>query len=196
MQRETRPIHPKSTFACASHSRQRPAFARAQDELRARTRAFSASTTLDTQTTSFIRLFHSIWTGSSERAFNVRLLCWVRMLEHDDLLRLDFQEAFQSMLAGLDSVALLAEAGLPKHHAVFSEGLRRLLIASCLRRWPYPIARACWSRSSPPPAMSTASSSCRSLSLNASAFCSLRLPPAVGPGRPLACRAICARRFA
>ncbi len=75
---------------------------------------------------AFTRLFHTIWTGSSERSFNVRLLCWIRMLEHDDLLRLDFQEAFQSMLSQLDSVALLAEAGLPRHHAVFSEGLRRL----------------------------------------------------------------------
>ena len=113
-------------FRLRRHSRPRPAFARAQDELRARTKAFSAATTLDTQTTTFTRLFHSIWTGSSERSFNVRLLCWIRMLEHDDLLRLDFQEALQSMLSQLDSVALLAEAGLPRHHAVFSEGIRRL----------------------------------------------------------------------
>src|SRR5271156_3909932 len=113
-------------FCLRRHSRQRPAFVRAKDELRARTRAFSTSTALDTQTDSFIRLFHSIWTGSSERAFNVRLLCWIRMLEHDDLLRLDFQETFQAMISQLDSVALLAEAGLPRHHAVFSEGLRRV----------------------------------------------------------------------
>jgi site-specific recombinase len=108
------------------HSRQRPAFARAQDELRARTKAFSAATTIDSRTASFTRLFHSIWTGANDRAFNVRLLYWIRMLDHDDLLRLDFQEAFQAMLTELDSVALLAEAGLPRHHAVLSEGLRRL----------------------------------------------------------------------
>jgi site-specific recombinase len=113
-------------FRLRRHSRQRPAFARAKDELRARTKAFTASTTLETQTATFTRLFHSIWTGSSERSFNVRLLCWLRMLEHDDLLRLDFQEALQSMLSQLDSVALLAEAGLPRHHALFSEGVRRL----------------------------------------------------------------------
>jgi site-specific recombinase len=113
-------------FRLRRHSRRRPAFSRAKDELRARTKAFSAAATIDRQTDSFIRLFHCIWTGSSERAFNVRLLAWIRMLEHDDFLRLDFQEAFQSMLARLDSVALLAEAGLPRHHAVFSEGLRRL----------------------------------------------------------------------
>ena len=113
-------------FRLRRHSRRRPAFARAQDELRARTRAFSASATIDSRTASFTRLFHSIWTGTNDRAFNVRLLYWIRMLEHDDLLRLDFQEAFQSMLAELDSVALLAEAGLPRHHAVLSEGLRRL----------------------------------------------------------------------
>ncbi len=108
------------------HSRQRPAFARAQDELRARTKAFSAATTIDAQTAGFTRLFHCIWTGANDRAFNVRLLYWIRMLEHDDLLRLDFQETLQSMLAELDSVGLLAEAGLPRHHSVLSEGLRRL----------------------------------------------------------------------
>ena len=32
----------------------------------------------------------------------------------------------QAMLSQLDSVALLAEAGLPRHHAVLSEGLHRL----------------------------------------------------------------------
>jgi len=113
-------------FCLRWHSRQRPAFARVKDELRARTKAFATSSALDTQTNSFIRLFHSIWTGSSERAFNVRLLCWIRMLEHDDLLRLDFQETFQAMISQVDSVSLLAEAGLPRHHAVFSEGLRRV----------------------------------------------------------------------
>ena len=113
-------------FRLRRHSRQRPAFARAKDELRARTKAFTASTTLETQTATFTRLFHSIWTGSSERSFNVRLLCWIRMLEHDDLLCLDFQETLQSMLSQLDSVALLAEAGLPRHHALFSEGMHRL----------------------------------------------------------------------
>ena len=108
------------------HSRRRPAFARASDELRARTKAFVAAATIDTQTASFTRLFHVVWTGVNDRAFHVRLLFWIRMLEHDDLLRLDFQEALQSMLSRLDSVALLAEAGLPRHHAVVSEGLRRL----------------------------------------------------------------------
>ena len=109
-----------------SPARRSPAFARAKDELRARTRAFSSSSSLDGQTASFTRLFHSIWTGSSDRSFNVRLLYWIRMVEHEDLLRLDFQEAFHAMLAQLDSVALLAETGLPRHHAIFSEGLRRL----------------------------------------------------------------------
>ncbi len=108
------------------HQRQRPAFARAGDELRARTKAFSAATTIETQTASFTRLFHSIWTGANDRAFHVRLLSWIRMLEHDDRLRLDFQSAMQAMLSQLDSVALLAEAGLPRHHAVLSEGLHRL----------------------------------------------------------------------
>ena len=108
------------------HIRQRPAFTHARDELRARTKAFSAAGNLDLRISTFTRLFHSIWTGAHDRAFNVRLLNWIRMLEHDDLLRIDFQEAFQAMLTELDSVALLAEAGLPRHHAVLSEGLRRL----------------------------------------------------------------------
>ena len=116
----------RKLFRPRRHARQRPAFVRVKDELRARTKAFCAAATLDAQTGSFTRLFHSIWTGSSERSFHLRLLCWLRMLEHDDLLRLDFQEAFQAMLSQLDSVALLAEAGLPRHHAVFSEGLRRV----------------------------------------------------------------------
>jgi site-specific recombinase len=108
------------------HSRQRPAFARVKDEFRARTKAFSAASTLDSQTANFTRLFHAIWTGSNDRAFHLRLLFWIRLLEHEDLLRIDFQEAFQSMLLQLDSVGLLTEAGLPRHHAVLSEGMRRL----------------------------------------------------------------------
>ena len=108
------------------HNQQRPAFAHARDELRARTKAFTAASTLDRRTATFTRLFHSIWTGANDRAFNVRLLHWVRILEHDDLLRIDFQEAFQAMLSELDSVCLLSEAGLPRHHALLSEGLRRL----------------------------------------------------------------------
>ena len=113
-------------FRLHRHGRQRPAFARAKDELRARTKAFSAATTVEAQTTSFTRLFHLIWTSANDRAFHVRLLSWIRMLEYDDWLRLDFQATMQAMLTELDSVALLAEAGLPRHHAVLSEGLRRL----------------------------------------------------------------------
>ena len=112
-------------FRLRRHFRHRPAFSRAKDELRARTKAFTVAATIETQTDSFNRLFHCIWASAGERAFYVRLLAWIRMLEHDDFLRLDFQEALQSMLGRLDSVALLAEAGLPKHHAVLSEGLRR-----------------------------------------------------------------------
>jgi site-specific recombinase len=100
---------------------------RVDDELRARTKAFVAAGSLQGQTAGFGRLFRVIWTGSNERVFAVRLIRWIRILEYDDLLRLDFQEAFQSMLSGLNSVSLFAEAGLPAHHAVFSEGLRRIV---------------------------------------------------------------------
>ena len=108
-------------------SRQRPAFVRAGDEIRARTKAFIASTSLQSRTANFGKLFRAIWTGSNERSFTVRLIRWVRLLEHDDLLRIDFQQAFQAMLSELNSVPLFAEAGLPAHHAIFSEGLRRIV---------------------------------------------------------------------
>ena len=107
--------------------RQRPAFVRVDDEIRARTKAFISSTSLQARTTNFGRLFRTIWTGASERAFTVRLIRWIRLLEHDDLLRIDFQEAFQAMLNQLNSVSLFAEAGLPAHHAIISEGLRRIV---------------------------------------------------------------------
>ncbi len=107
--------------------RQRPAFVRVDDEIRARTKAFIAATSLQSRTASFGKLFRAIWTGSNERSFTVRLIRWVRLLEYDDLLRMDFQQAFQAMLAELNSVPLFAEAGLPAHHAIFSEGLRRIV---------------------------------------------------------------------
>ena len=107
--------------------RQRPAFVRVDDEIRARTKAFIASTTLESRTASFGKLFRAIWTGSNERSFTVRLIRWVRLLEYDDLLRIDFQQSFQAMLAELNSVPLFAEAGLPAHHGIFSEGLRRIV---------------------------------------------------------------------
>ncbi|HEV2272582.1 MAG TPA: hypothetical protein VGR96_00375 [Acidobacteriaceae bacterium] len=107
--------------------RQRPAFLRVDDELRARTKAFAGSAGLQSRISAFLRLFRSIWTGASERAFTIRLIRWIRLLEHEDLLRLDFQDSFQAMLAELNSVSLFAEAGLPAHHAIVTEGLRRLM---------------------------------------------------------------------
>ena len=101
------------------------------------------------------------------------------------------------MLSQLDSVALLAEAGLPRHHAVFSEGLRRLFNRLL------------------PSAMAVTDSSRLMISLFAhsrdverflelpqslferlSMICSLRLPRAVDRAPLLACRAICARHCA
>lgn len=106
--------------------RRRPAFGRIQDELLARTRAFSSARGIEARTSSFLLLFHSLWTGSHERAFTVRLMLWIRLLERDERLRIDFQENFQSMLLELDSLSLLAEAGLPVRYGLLSEGLRRL----------------------------------------------------------------------
>jgi site-specific recombinase len=106
--------------------RRRPAFGRIQDEMLARTRAFASARSIETRSGGFLLLFRSLWTGSNERAFTVRLLLWIRLLERNDRLRLDFQENFQAMLGELESRSLLTEAGLPVRHALFAEGLRRL----------------------------------------------------------------------
>ena len=103
-----------------------PAFSRAHDKLYRLTASFCAATTLATQTRRAVQLFASIWTASSDRAFVVRLLRWIRLLEQDRVLRERFQFTWNQMLAQLDSVSLFAEAGLPGHHALPAEIMRRL----------------------------------------------------------------------
>jgi len=71
-------------------------------------------------------LFGSIWDASQERAFVVRLVRWIRLLEQDGDLRKRFQTTWSAMLEELDSVTLLAEAGLPGHHAFAAEVMRRI----------------------------------------------------------------------
>ncbi len=89
--------------------------------LRGQTEAFSAATTLVSQTSCLIELFSGIWHPRSERAYQSRLVCWLGMLEQDLELRSRFQQGWTSMLGSLDSVSFLAEAGIPAQHALFRE---------------------------------------------------------------------------
>jgi site-specific recombinase len=101
-------------------------FVRAQDELYGLTRGFCAGESSSARIRRATQLFSYIWTPSRERAFVVRLLRWIRMMEHDRELAARFAVAWDELLVNMDSVSLLAEAGLPGHHALGSELLRRI----------------------------------------------------------------------
>ncbi len=100
--------------------------ARVQDELYLLTRSFCSADTLPLQTRRASQLFSSIWNVSSHRAFIVRLLRWIRLLEQDHELREYFQQNWDRMASQLDSLSLLADAGLPGHHALPAEIMRRI----------------------------------------------------------------------
>ena len=100
--------------------------ARTEAEQLRQTEAFCAAITLAGQTQILIELFSSIWHQSSEREFQSRLLSWITQMEQDPELRKQFQRACQSMLGGLDSVSLFAEAGIPAQHALLREITSRL----------------------------------------------------------------------
>jgi site-specific recombinase len=104
----------------------RPTFVRAHDELYGLTQSFCAADTAAARVRRVTSLFAYIWTASSDRAYVVRLLRWVRMMEQDLELRLSFAAAWDEMLGGMESVSLFAEAGLPGHHALPAELMRRL----------------------------------------------------------------------
>jgi site-specific recombinase len=104
--------------------------ARTKAELREQTDAFCDATTLASQTGRLIDLFSGIFLQSSERAFQSRLICWLDTLEQDADLRFRFQRGWQSTLGTLDSVSVLAEAGIPAQHALFREITSRLF-----QRW-------------------------------------------------------------
>jgi site-specific recombinase len=107
-------------------SRKRPAFPRAENTLRNRTEFFTAAITLSTQTRRAAQLFAYIWTRPTDRAFFVALLRFIRLLEQDKQLRARFDASWQAMLSELDSVPLLADAGLPASYALLHEAFRRL----------------------------------------------------------------------
>ena len=101
-------------------------FPRTHDELYRLTESFCEATTFAAQTRRATQLFASIWSVSSDRAFVVRLLRWIRLLEQDHTLRGRFQLTWDGMLSQLDSIPLFAEAGLPGHHALPAEIMRRV----------------------------------------------------------------------
>jgi len=104
----------------------RPTFVRAHDELYGLTRGFCEADSPSVRMRRATALFASIWGASSDRGFEVRLLRWIRMLEQDRELGECFARAWDEMLAGLDSVTLFAEAGLPGHHALPAELMGRV----------------------------------------------------------------------
>lgn len=101
-------------------------FVRAHDELRTLTQNFCAADTASVRMRRATALFTFIWATPSDRGFVVRLLRWVRLMEQDRELSDCFRKSWDEMLVGLDSVSLLAEAGLPGHHALPAELMRRV----------------------------------------------------------------------
>ncbi|WP_446745277.1 hypothetical protein [Silvibacterium acidisoli] len=71
-------------------------------------------------------LFAFIWNRPTDRAFTASLIAWIRLLEQRPGLRLRFQQVWLAMLADLDSVPLLADAGISARHALLSEATQRL----------------------------------------------------------------------
>jgi site-specific recombinase len=96
-------------------------------DARRRTEAFARAWDLTGRLSAFADLMQWIWAARSDRIFSVRLERWIRLLEDDELLRVRVQRSFATMLAGMRSVSLFAEAGLPSRQALFQEGLRRVL---------------------------------------------------------------------
>ena len=103
-----------------------PTFVRSHDELYEMTQGFCSADSASTRMRRAAALFGSIWGSSRDRKFVVRLLRWIRMLEQDTELRACFATAWDEMVAGLDSVTLFAEAGLPGHHALPAELMGRV----------------------------------------------------------------------
>jgi site-specific recombinase len=102
----------------------------AEASLRRQTEAFCTANTLASQSGRLIDLFSGIFQQSSEQAFHARLTGWLDLVERDADLRLRVQQAFQSSLGAVDSVALFAEAGIPAQHELLREITSRLF-----QRW-------------------------------------------------------------
>src|ERR1700712_450154 len=94
--------------------------------LRSQTEAFCTATALGTQVDIFLALFSGIWRDGPEEAFQSRWMGWLDLLEADAELRGRFQQAWRAMLGQLDSVSLLAEAGIPGQHGLLREITSRI----------------------------------------------------------------------
>ncbi|WP_221312689.1 site-specific recombinase [Granulicella aggregans] len=104
----------------------RPTFVLAHDELYRLTQGFCEADTTAVAIRRASTLFGFIWGTGSDRAFVVRLLRWIRMMEQDRELSAAFSRSWNAMLLELDSVTLFAEAGLPGHHALVRELVGRV----------------------------------------------------------------------
>ncbi|AXC10492.1 Site-specific recombinase [Acidisarcina polymorpha] len=101
-------------------------FSRAQDELRKLTQDFCEAGTLAARTRRASHLFAFVWSEGGDRTFSIRLLRWIGLMEQNPSLNREFQKSWLLLLSELDSVPLFADAGLPAHHGLFSELVRRL----------------------------------------------------------------------
>jgi site-specific recombinase len=99
---------------------------RAEEELRELTQEFCNAATLAAQTRRAGHLFAFIWSEPGDRAFSIRLLRWLGLMEQNPALNEAFRASWAQMLSGLNAVPLFADAGLPAHHGLFSEILRRV----------------------------------------------------------------------
>jgi site-specific recombinase len=104
----------------------RNAFTRSRDELRRLTESFCDSANAHSRIRRASRLFSFLWSEAGDGNFSPRLLHWVGLLEGDAALRESFQKSWLLMLGELDSVPLFADAGLPAHHGLYSEIVRRI----------------------------------------------------------------------
>ena len=99
---------------------------RSQDELRYLTQEFCNSATLNSRMRRAGHLFSFIFSDSRDRAFSVRLLRWIALMEEDAALNEEFRHSWVQLLSELNSVPLFAEAGLPAHPGLLPEMARRL----------------------------------------------------------------------
>ena len=104
----------------------RNAFTRSRDELRRLTESFCDSANAHSRIRRASRLFSFLLSEAGDGNFSPRLLHWVGLLEGDAALRESFQKSWLLMLGELDSVPLFADAGLPAHHGLYSEIVRRI----------------------------------------------------------------------
>jgi site-specific recombinase len=88
---------------------------------------FLRARTVEDRMDAFAELGRRMLAPMREREFELRLSRWVKFLEEKPRLRQRVRRAFAEMLAGIEPTPFLAETGLPAHHALLHEGVRRVL---------------------------------------------------------------------